>query len=111
MKDHKESAWLKVLLPLALSAFAIVTTFYFNKEQNTKWESLNQPRITPTNITLVAFEELDTSVAVKRAWGYHTLYHPVFKDGVYTGRNSVYSELVFWDANKDGKKWGNLGTF
>jgi hypothetical protein len=114
VKNHKESAWLKVIkiilfsvLPLALSAFAIVTTCHFNEEQNIKWEALNRPRITPTNITLVAFEELDTSVAVKRTWGYPTLYSPVIKDGVYTGRSRVYAELVFWDANQGERKWGN----
>jgi hypothetical protein len=114
MKDRKERVWVRVVrilllnvLPLVFSAFAIVATCHFNKEQNAKWEALNQPRITPTNITLVAFEELDTSIAVKRDWGYPILYYPVIKDGVYTGRSRVYSELVFWDADKGERKWGN----
>ena len=102
MKDHKFT--LLQIIPTAVSVIALVAAFLFNREQNIKWNALNQPQIMVVNIKLIAYEELDTSLAIKRKWGYATLYHPVSKDGVYTGRSRVYSQLIFWDEKKNERK-------
>lgn len=112
-KDKKSvnSTRVTVLMVFLTGAFTLAGAWLGNylALQNSfrLYEQQNQPRITPTKITLLAFGELDTTVAVKRIWGYQTLHHPVFKDGVYTGRSRVYAELVFWDANKGERKLGN----
>jgi len=120
LKRTTVSNWKKHLrkwptvLTVAISLSALVTSvcshsamLRFNVEQNAKWDALNQPRINPTSISLVAFEELDTGVAKTRDWGYPAIYIPAFKDDVYTGRSRVYTELVFWDTNT--KKIVSLG--
>jgi hypothetical protein len=92
---------------LFISISALIVTLIYNNNQNTKWDALNKPKINPTNVTLVAFEEMDTRDAINRNWGYNILHYPMFKDGVYNGRSRIYSELVFWDPTKNERAAGN----
>lgn len=92
---------------LFISISALVATLIYNNNQNMKWDALNKPQINPINISLIAFEEMSTKDATSRNWGYEILQYPIFKEGVYTGNSRIYSELVFWDANKNIRIPGN----
>lgn len=94
------------ILALGLSIFNSCVTYHFNNEQNMKWEALNQAKIAPSALTLIAYQELDTDAAMVKDWGYPITFAPVIKDGVYTGHSRVYNDLVFLDAQTSNRVVG-----
>ncbi len=101
--------WLSLvsLAALCVSIISLYQTHDFNSQQDARWDSLNQPRFDITSTYFVAFEELDSDLALSRDWGYNPVLFSVIKDGVYTNSYRLYNDLVFWDSNVNRRITGS----
>jgi hypothetical protein len=87
---------IQVWLPVAafvLSIASLVSQWYNNRQQNRKWEIVNQPRFELLSPVLAAFEDLTYETATTRKWGYAPLLFSIVKDNVATGWYRLYCDL------------------